>query len=64
MNWTYDSQADAAYIAITTNEVAVTREIDEYTVVDFDKDNNVVGIELLAVKERKPELLAQFGVQA
>jgi uncharacterized protein YuzE len=64
MNWTYDSEADAAYIAITTNAVAVTREIDAFTIVDFDKENNVVGIELLAVRERKPDLLAQFGVRA
>ena len=57
MNIKYDPDADAMYIRITQNEVDYTKEIDDNTIVDLDKDGQIIGIELLFVKERIPEFL-------
>ena len=56
MKITYDSDADAMYIYITEDrDIAKTKEIDENTILDYDKDGNVIGVEILFVKERIPE---------
>jgi len=50
----YDSEADAIYIKLIKLEVAETKKIDDNTVLDYDKKGNVIGVELLFVKERIP----------
>ena len=59
----YDSDADAMYITFREGEVDHTKEIDKNTIVDFDKNNQVIGIEILFVKERNPSLLREFQVE-
>ena len=59
----YDPDADAMYITLREGEFDHNKEVDENTVIDFDKDNNVLGIELLFVKERNPSLLKQLKAE-
>jgi len=59
----YDPEADALYIRFRDTKVDHTTELDENTMVDYDKDNQVIGIEILFVKERNPNLLKEFLVE-
>ena len=59
----YDSDADAMYISMRKDRIAKTREIDENTVIDFNKKGQVIGVEILFVKERNPSLLKELKVE-
>jgi len=59
----YDSDADAMYIKLSDEEIKTTRKIDDNTILDYDKDGRVIGIELLFVKERMPHLLKEIQVE-
>ena len=59
----YDADADAMYITLRKDSVDHTKEIDENTIIDFNKDGQVIGVEILFVKERNPELLKEFQVE-
>ncbi len=59
----YDPDADAMYITLREEEVDHTKEIDENTIIDFNKDDEVIGVEILFVKERNPNLLKEFQVE-
>lgn len=48
----FDKQADALYIYIQEKEVAKTKEIEEGLLIDFDKDNLLIGVEILDVTKR------------
>lgn len=50
MKITYDGQADALYISLSSADCAVQRHVTEDCIVDIDKDGNVVGIEILGAK--------------
>lgn len=63
MNIKYDPEADALYIKLTGAKVDHTKEIDENTIIDYDKEGRVIGVELLFVKERNPEILKEVKVQ-
>ncbi len=49
MRYEYDSEADAAYVSINELPHAYSREIDETRIVDYAKDDTVIGVELLYV---------------
>jgi uncharacterized protein YuzE len=59
----YDPDADAMYITLREGKFHHNKEIDENMIIDYDKDNNMLGIELLFVKERNPSLLKEFKVE-
>lgn len=59
----YDPDADAMYIRLDDGKVETTREIDDNTILDYDKSGNLVGIEILFVKERMPHLLKEIQVE-
>ena len=63
MKITYDSKADAMYIKLKDAKIFKTKEIDSNTIIDYDKDNDVIGIEILFVKERLPSLLKNVQVE-
>ena len=64
MKITYDSDADAIYIYLDEEaKVERTKEIEKDIIVDYDKQGNVIGVELLFVKEKRPELLRQIKVE-
>ena len=58
----YDSDADAMYISLKKDKVAKTKEIDENTMIDFNKKGDVIGVEILFVKERNPNILKELQV--
>ncbi len=62
-NIQYDPNADAMYIPLRDGEVDHTQPIDENTILDFDKKGNILGIEILFVRERDPNILKAFTVE-
>lgn len=64
MEITYDKEADAVYIELRKGEFAKNKKIDDFTIVDLDKDGKILGIELLSVSKRLPrESLAEIHVK-
>ena len=59
----YDPEADALYIKFREAKVDHTKELDGSTIVDYDKSGQVIGIEILFVKERNPNVLKEFLVE-
>jgi len=49
--YSYDKEADAIYIALSNEPVAYTKPIDDDRIIDYDNQNNPIGIELLCVSE-------------
>jgi uncharacterized protein YuzE len=45
----YDKEADAIYIGLNEKPVSYTKSLDDSRNIDFDADNNPIGIELLNV---------------
>ncbi|MBN1386539.1 DUF2283 domain-containing protein [Candidatus Woesearchaeota archaeon] len=56
----YDTEADAMYISIIESPIQSTEELDKNTILDFNKEGRLVGIELLFIKERNPQLLTEL----
>lgn len=55
MKITFDKEADAVYIEFSSGEFASNKKIDNDTIIDLDKDGNILGIELLNVGKRIPK---------
>jgi uncharacterized protein YuzE len=51
----YDPSVDSIYILIQEKNVLDSEEIAEGIIVDYDTNNNIVGLELLGVKTIKPQ---------
>lgn len=54
MDITYDKEADALYIQFREGTFAKNKKIDDYTIIDLDKESHILGRELLWVSERIP----------
>ena len=54
MKITVDWEADALYISFRKGKLSKNKKIDKNTIIDLDKDGNLLGIELLFMKERIP----------
>lgn len=50
----FDEKADALYLRLDESSVVESEEVRPGIVLDFDQRNQVVGIEILRVKERVP----------
>ncbi|HLD05231.1 MAG TPA: DUF2283 domain-containing protein [Candidatus Nanoarchaeia archaeon] len=61
MRITYDPDADAMYIYLKEGTVDKTQEMGENTNIDLDKKGEVLGVEILFVKERS--LLNDFKIE-
>lgn len=59
----YDPDADAMYLTLRKDKVARTKEIDDNTIIDFNKSGQVIGVEILFVKERNLSLLKELQVE-
>ncbi|MFA6064483.1 MAG: DUF2283 domain-containing protein [archaeon] len=55
MDINYDKEADAVYIRLKKGTVAKTKKIDDITLIDLDKTNDVLGMELLNASKRIPQ---------
>ncbi|NLE08634.1 MAG: DUF2283 domain-containing protein [Dehalococcoidales bacterium] len=49
MKISYDKKADAIYISLNDKPYAYGKDLDEERRIDFDSDDNPIGIELLCV---------------
>jgi uncharacterized protein YuzE len=47
MDIRYDQVSDALYIRLKENKYSESDEINSNIILDFDKDKNVIGIEIL-----------------
>lgn len=64
MKITFDKDADALYIEFREGKFGSNKKIDDNTIIDLDKDGNILGIELLSVKNRIPlESLSEIDVK-
>ncbi len=64
MKITFDKEADAVYIELGSGEFVSNRKIDNNTIIDLDKNGNVLGIELLNVSKRIPkDFLSRISVE-
>lgn len=54
MEISYDREADAMYIEFRKGKFAKNKKVDDFTIMDLDKDENLLGIELLEVSKRIP----------
>jgi uncharacterized protein YuzE len=48
----YSKQADAIYVYFKEDAVARSKEIEDGVVIDFDKEGQLIGIEVLDVSQR------------
>ncbi len=49
----FDPSVDALYINLSKGEIEKTKEVQKGIMMDFDKDGNVLGIEVLDVSKRE-----------
>jgi len=64
MEITYDKDADAIYIEFRKGIFSKNKKIDDYTIIDFDKNEDILGIELLFVSKRIPaDSLSQINLK-
>jgi uncharacterized protein YuzE len=53
-----DRENDALYLRLDENEIIDSEEVQPGVILDFDKNNRVVGIEILALSTRvAPDML-------
>ena len=53
-----DKENDALYLRLDETEIVESEEVQPGVILDFDKNNRVVGIEILALSTRvKPDML-------
>lgn len=52
MNVHFDEQADALYVRLDESKIIESEEVYPGVILDFDDRNQVVGIEILKVKNR------------
>ncbi|MCX6150355.1 MAG: DUF2283 domain-containing protein [Ignavibacteriales bacterium] len=50
----YDQNVDALYIRLDDSEILDSEEVKEGIILDFNKNDSVVGIEILNVSKRIP----------
>jgi len=50
----FDEQADAVYVRLDDSKIIDSEEVKRGIVLDFNEQNQVVGIEILRVRERVP----------
>ena len=51
----YDEEVDALYLRLDACPIVESEEVRPGIVLDFNADNQVVGIEILKVTDRAPE---------
>ena len=53
-----DKENDALYLRLDETQIVESEEVQPGVILDFDKNNRVVGIEILALSTRvKPDML-------
>ena len=60
----YDPGSDALYIELRKGEFSHNKKLDKSTIINYDKEGNVLGIEVLFVKENNPHLLQDITLKS
>jgi uncharacterized protein YuzE len=55
MKLTIDPEADALYLRLNDAEIRDSEQVASGVVLDYDEQDNVVGIEMLHVSKRAPK---------
>ena len=55
MNINYDKLSDAAYICLNKGKVKKTIKLKDRLLVDVDKNDNILGIEILGFSSQVPK---------
>ena len=50
----FDEKADAIYMRLDESKIVESQEVQPGIVLDFNEHNQVVGIEILRIKDRVP----------
>lgn len=50
----FDPEADALYLRLDDSAIVESEEVQPGVILDFDADNQVVGVEILNVAKRVP----------
>ena len=50
----YDKEVDAAYLTLRQGKVLESEEVEPGLIVDFDADDQIVGVEILRFSRRFP----------
>jgi len=60
-----DSKADALYLRLDESKIVESREVSPGLILDYNEQNQVVGLEMLNLSSRSPHLnLKDLQVQA
>jgi uncharacterized protein YuzE len=51
-----DEKADALYLRLDDSEIFESEEVSAGVILDFNADNQVVGVEILNLSKRSPKL--------
>ena len=51
-----DQQADALYLRLDDSRIVESEEVSPGVVLDYDEQNRVVGVEILEISKRAPQL--------
>ena len=51
-----DEKADALYLRLDDSKIVESEEVSPGVVLDFNADNQVVGVEILNLSRRAPKL--------
>jgi len=54
MKMHYDEKVDALYLTLDDSEVVESEEVKPGIVLDFNAENQVIGIEVLDLRKRVP----------
>jgi uncharacterized protein YuzE len=55
MDINYDKEADAVYIKLKKGVFFKNKKLNDHTIIDLDKNNDILGLELLEVSKRMPQ---------
>jgi uncharacterized protein YuzE len=54
MKMYYDEKADALYLRLDDSKIIESQEVQPGIVLDYNADSQVIGVEILRVKDRVP----------
>jgi uncharacterized protein YuzE len=56
MNLKIDEKADALYLRLDDSKIVESQEVSSGVVLDYNEQNQVVGVEILNLSKRSPKL--------
>ena len=54
MKMHYDQKSDALYLRLDDSQIIESAEVRPVIILDYDANNQVIGVEILRVNERVP----------